>query len=366
VPPADLTHASNRHRLMNVVLHLPNWIGDVVMATPTIRALRQHFGTGATLTGIMRPDIADVLAGTDWLDETIYFDRRSQTVERRARAVVGQLRRLRPDVIVLFPNSLSSGLLAWRSGARRRIGYARNGRSPLLTHRLRHPRSGRSWTPVSAVDAFLELAYAVGCPPQSRQLELATRPEDERTVDQIWDRLDLSRSRQVVIFNTGGAFGAAKDWPGEYFVELAQRTVADHDAAVLVICGPGERDNAARIEKQAAHPRILSMADQDLSLGVAKACVRRSQLMVTTDSGPRQFAAAFRVPVVSLFGPIDPRWSLNDHPGETRLQHAVECGPCGERVCPLGHHQCMRDLTVDRVYHEVAKKLHANLATQAA
>ena len=344
------------------------------MATPTIRALREHYGADARITGVMRTYVGQVLAGTDWLDDEVFYDRRSKDRGRRTRAVIAKVRSLRPDVAISFPNSFSSGLLAWLSGARDRVGYVRNGRRWMLTHRLAHPYRvhgrfplrRREWTPISAVDAFLGLAGAVGCGQPSRQLELATLDEDEQKVDEIWNTLGLSQSRQVVIFNTGGAFGAAKDWPGEYFVELARRTVTRHDASVLVICGPGERVNAAKIEQQAAHPQIKSMADQDLSLGVAKACVRRSQLMVTTDSGPRQFAAAFGVPAVSLFGPIDPGWSLNYHPGETVLLHSVPCGPCGERTCPLEHHRCMRDLTVERVYHEVANKLHANEAAKAA
>lgn len=350
---------------MNVVLVLPNWIGDVVMATPALRALRRHYGPRARITGVMRPYVREVLAGTSWLDETILFDRRSRDRSLRLGAVAAELRGLAPDEAILFPNSISSAWLAWRSGARRRVGYSRNGRGWLLTDRLHHPRAGglfwrskRRWTSVSAVDAFLELAYRVGCHPEERRLELATSAEDERIVDGIWERFGFVESGPVVAINTGGAFGAAKDWPTEYFVELARRIAGD-GGSVLALCGPMERATAARIEQEAEHPRVRSMAEEDLSLGVAKACIRRSQLMVSTDSGPRQFAAAFGVPIVALFGPIDPRWSVNYHPGETQLAHPVDCRPCGERVCPLGHHRCMRDLSVERVYGEVAGKLKA-------
>lgn len=166
--------------------------------------------------------------------------------------------------------------------------------------------------------------------------------------------------------NTGGAFGAAKDWPREHFVGLARRIVTQHDASVLVLCGPSEVENAKKIEKLARHPGIKSMAGQDLSLGVAKACIRRAHLMVTTDSGPRHFAAALGTPAVSLFGPIDPAVSVNYHPQETMLWHKVACRPCGKRVCPLIHHACMRDLTVDRVYGAVNEHLRHIAKSDAA
>ena len=198
-----------------------------------------------------------------------------------------------------------------------------------MSQPLHAPRQGRIFTPVPAIDYFLGLAYAAGCPPESPRTELATLPKDEAIADGVWQALEIERCKDVVVFNTGGAYGSAKHWPTEYYVELARRIVEREDAAVLVICGPGERDNAAEIERSARHPRVKSMAEQDLSLGVAKACVRRSRLMVTTDSGPRQFAPAFGVPVVSLFGPIDPRWSETHFAGETTLIHPVPCGPCG-------------------------------------
>jgi len=84
---------------------------------------------------------------------------------------------------------------------------------------------------------------------------------------------------------------------------------------------------------------------------LTKACVRRAGLMITTDSGPRHFAAAFGVPTVTLFGPTHVAWSETYVPKAVHLQKDVECGPCQQRVCPYEHHKCMRELTVDTVFH---------------
>ncbi|MCA9270631.1 MAG: glycosyltransferase family 9 protein, partial [Planctomycetales bacterium] len=164
----------------------------------------------------------------------------------------------------------------------------------------------------------------------------------------------------------GGAFGAAKRWPDAHFAALARRITANTSASVLVICGPAEREAAAAIVQAADDPRVVSLATEPLSIGLSKACVERASLMVATDSGPRHFAAGFNVPVVSLFGPTDPRWSVTYHAAETMLTHPVDCGPCGKRVCPLEHHRCMRDLSVDRVMEAVTARLAAASKSDAA
>ena len=129
---------------MKVAIFLPNWLGDLVMATPVLRALRRKFGKDARLVGIMRPYLADVLSGTDWLDEQWFFDPRSSERSQRAWAVANRMRRERFDLAILLTNSLRSAMMAWWAGAKQRIGYVRYGRGPLLTGKLYPRRRGRS------------------------------------------------------------------------------------------------------------------------------------------------------------------------------------------------------------------------------
>jgi heptosyltransferase-2 len=240
----------------------------------------------------------------------------------------------------------------------------RSGRGWLLNRRLHPPRTGRRFTPISAVDYYLELARAAGCRPESRKPELFTTFLDEQAADTLWRKFKLE-GQAVVALNSGGAYGAAKHWPVEHFAELARRLAGECDVSVLVLCGPAERGAAADIVRRAACPRVHSLAQERLGIGLSKACVRRSRLLVSTDSGPRHFAAAFGVPAVALFGPTDPRWSINYHPREIHLQHPLDCQPCAKRVCPLLHHRCMRDLSVQRVF-EAAESLLNNVHQQRA
>lgn len=344
---------------MKLAVFLPNWVGDAVMATPALRALRNHFGSEARLLGVMRPHLRDVLAGTLWLDESLDYDPRSREKSQRTFRVVRELRAWRPDMVLLLTNTLRSAAIAYASGAKSRVGYDRSGRGFLLTKRIAPERVGLRFRPVSALDSYLKLAYSVGCAAEPPRMELATTSADERAADLVWAKLGLPNGSRVVVLNNSGAYGAAKLWPAGHFAALARRIVKELDHSVLVLCGPNERDMAREIVHGAASARVVSLADETASLGLSKACVRRARLLVTTDSGPRHFAAAFGTPVISLFGPTHIAWSETHFADAVHLQIPVDCGPCQKRVCPLGHHRCMRDLTVDHVFSAVAQRMPA-------
>lgn len=343
---------------MNIAVLLPNWVGDLAMATPTLRALRQHFPQ-ANISGICRPYLAGVLEGTNWLDELLLWDHRDRWGWSRAIGFWRQVRQRRLDVMVLLRNTLASALAARLSGAKRIVGYARRGRSWLLTDVLQPPRDGAKLKPISAVDYYLQTAYVLGAPAQPRYLELATLPADEAAADCVWRDLDLP-PHEVVILNTGGAFGGSKRWPHEHAAELARRIAAELGHAVLINCGPSERDDACQTADLANHRQVKSLAGyspKELSFGLTKAVLKRARLVVTTDSGPRHLASALGTPTITLFGPIDPAWSVNYEPGAVHLRLPLDCSPCGKKVCPLAHQRCMRDMTADIVFGAVARRL---------
>ena len=313
--------------------------------------------------GVIRPYVRQVLAGTNWLDDYLVYDRHSVV---GVHGLIWQLRERQADAVLLLTNSFSTGMFAWLSGAPLRVGFALHGRRLLLTHPLYAPRSGGRRIPSSAIDHYLEVVGVLGCTTTCKTPELATTDEEEQAADRVWHRFGWEPAQPVALLNTGGAYGAAKAWPAEHFAKLARRLVTEHGLRVLFLCGPAERACVARICHDVRHPDVQSLAQEKLSVGLSKACVRRSRIMVTTDSGPRHFAAAFGVPAVTIFGPTDPRWSHNYAPAAIDLQLDVDCGPCARRVCPWEHHRCMRDLTVDQVAVAAASLLAATRREQAA
>ena len=330
-----------------IALFLPNWVGDVVMATPAIRAVRARF-PDSRLLAVCRSYVAATLHGAPWFDAVIPFDQ-SGPFQNRAASVIRQLRRERIDAAVLFPNSFRTAAIAALGRCQRRVGFDRYGRGVLLTDHLYPVRDTRGiYAPHPTIDDYNRLVLPLGVPDPGHDMVLFTTATDEAAADRVWDDLRLIAHRDIVCLNSSGAFGAAKLWPSEYFAALARDLVDRRGCGVLVLCGPNERQTARDIVRLADHQSVVSLADRPTSLGLPKACIRRCDLLVTTDSGPRHFAAAFGRPVVSLFGPTFIEWTETYYSKGINLQKKVPCGPCQLRACPLDH-RCMRDLSVEEV-----------------
>jgi len=328
-----------------IALFLPNWIGDVVMATPAIRAIREGF-PGANLFAVCKPYVADTLAGAPWFQGVLSWNRRG-TNEETTYSVWKRLRAEQVDAAVLFPNSLRPALLAKLAGCRRIVGFARYFRHLVLTDRLYPVRGPRGeLKPHPALLDYNRLAMELGATDPGVRMELFTTANDEAAAEAVLGELPVGTS--IVTLNAGGAFGSSKHWSTESFAQVARSLIDDRDACVIVLCGPSEREQAAAIARATHRPgKIVSVGacSVPLSIGLTKALVRCSDLLVTTDSGPRHFAAAFDVPVVTLFGPTHIDWTETWFPKALHLQVEVPCGPCQQRVCPLGHHRCMTELT---------------------
>ncbi len=333
-----------------ILVFVPNWVGDVVMATAAMNALRQRYPE-ARIAHLMRPYVGDVLAGAGLADEFIPWP------DGGIGSLLGlaaRLKRERFDLAVLFTNSFRSALLARLARVTQRIGYARDGRGWLLTHRLHAPRAGGTFTPIPALDYYNALAVAADCPAPGDQLILATTPEDEAAIDK---RIGARRAGDapLVVFNPGANYGSAKCWPAEKYAALADRLVRERGARVVASLGPKERAIADRLA--AATGNVEICIDPPLGLGPLKALVRRCDLLVTNDTGPRHFAAAFGVPVVTVFGSSDPAWTDTRFARERNVMLKLDCQPCMKRTCPLVHHNCMNQLEPDLVYDAAAKLL---------
>jgi heptosyltransferase II len=339
---------------MNLAIFLPNWVGDLVMATPTLRSVRRFLGSSARIVGILRPELAALVDGTDWLDDLFLFDPKSRQRELGRLGLISRMRRHRFEMALLLTNSFHSAALAWLGGARQRVGYARDGRSLLLTKSVMAARIGRRFEPCPMVGSYLALAWAVGCPEESPRLELKITQAEVAQAARVWQDLGLRTDGQVVALNSTGGFGAAKVWPAEHCALLARAIVEQFDHDVLVLCGPGERESAREIAARAGSSRVFSLAAQAVNLGLTKGCLARCRLMISTDSGPRHIAAALGKPVVTLLGPTLPEWIENPTVRGPILRAELDCLGCGQRTCPLEHHRCMRDLTPQRVLSEVS------------
>ena len=299
---------------MTIVVFCPNLIGDTVMATPTLRACASGFRS-ARILGVIKPHVSPTLDGAPWLDDRILFDPRSRDPDHGTRAVLKRLRDERPELAVLLPNSFRSALMAWRSGARRRVGYARGGRGFLLTDRLEPARDGSGrFLPTPIVESYLAIARRLGCRVDSVRPELFTTEADEAAADRAWSELGLDGDAPVVCLNTGGR--SVRPRTGRWSTSRAWRIASPtrRGSPCSSSAGRANATRPARSRPGPPTPESSAWPISPSSIGLTKACIRRSALLITTDSGPRHFAAAFRVPVLTLFGPTHIAWTRTYHP----------------------------------------------------
>ncbi|MFQ5423657.1 MAG: lipopolysaccharide heptosyltransferase II [Phycisphaerae bacterium] len=323
-----------------IVIFIPNWVGDVVMATSALRAIRRGYAA-ARIVHVCRPYVRDVLAGSELADEVVSWPARGSMALDRGEGILRRLRRERFDLAVLLTNSFRSALTARLAGAKRRVGYARDKRSWLLTDRLLPKREQGCYVPVPALDYYNALAVYLGCDAVETDLSLAATPSDEAVID---ERLGVKdANRPWVVLNPGANFGLAKCWPPEYYAAVSDALVERYDARVVASAVPKEREIADRLAHAARRP-IEIIVDPPLGLGPLKALIRRADLLITNDTGPRHFAAAFDVPVITVFGSSDPAWTDTRFARERIVRLDLDCQPCMKRVCPLKHHNCMQQL----------------------
>lgn len=349
-----------------IAVFMPNWIGDGVMATPALRALRNHAGRDGRLIGIMQEPIAAVLAGLPWLDEVWLRAGVDAAPEVDWRVFSRRIREARIDLSIHLIDDFASALAARLGGVRERVGHACDLRGWLLTTRLRPPSPGGRRAQVASTSRYLEIVRAAGCATASEATELATTPDEEALADRAWARLRLAPYDRPVVLHSGARSGSAKRWPERHCAALAARVAREMDVPVVILAGPAEQESAARIVAVARHPRVVRLVDPPPSIGLSKATIKRALCLVSTDSGPRHIGGAFGVPVVALFGPTAPAWTDTRHSAEIALSKPLPCSPCGRHACPLGHRACMEELGPDQVFDALVRAVDMRAPTPSA
>ncbi len=328
------------------------------MATPALRAIRERF-SAARVTFLGEANLRDLVDGGDWMDEVVSLPPRDQRRPWHAawREMVRGLRERAFDLAVLLPNSFRSAMTAWQAGAKRRVGFHRDGRGWFLTDRVPcRNRAGRRFTPYPIVHYYADLAEAVGCKRPGDRLELFTTPACDASLAVKLASKGVPADAALVVLSPGAKFGASKCWAPDRFAAAADLLAECHDAVPVVTCGPGEEGIAQSIAGAMRRPGVV-FDEPRLSLGELKSLIRRAKLLLCNDAGPRHLAKAFDVPVVTVFGPTHPEWTDTTSHRERIVRIDVECGPCQQKVCPLGHHQCMTGVSVAMVYEACAAML---------
>lgn len=323
-----------------ILVRFPNWVGDVVMATPALRALRVAH-PAAQIHVEVRPYLRGLVEGLAGVAGVIEDPRK--LTERRRR-----LRAQRFDWAVILPDSVSSALGPFLARIPLRIGAARDiARRLLLTHPLPYPAVDGRRVPVSMIDRYLRVTRALGCPDAGDALEVPVGDDARAAVSAQLARVGIDPHAPLQVAIPGASFGASKLWPPEHYAVACDRL---HDARgfhTVLAPGPGEIAIAHAVVQHMRTP-VRVIEDPGTTLPELAALVERARLVITNDTGPRHIAVALGVPTVVVMGPTDPRHTHHLLERQRVLREDVECSPCGLKVCPIDH-RCMTRLLPERV-----------------
>jgi heptosyltransferase-2 len=250
------------------------------------------------------------------------------------------------------------------------VGYERDGRGFLLTDKLLPQKEKGKYIPSPILKYYLGLAHYLGSQARDISMKLFVTEIDRRDAKAVLERAGLdpeidrpasTGKPPLILLNPGAQFGAAKCWLPEYFASLADRMVEELGATILISGAPRERRIVEAIMRSMKHAPV-DLLSKGSTLGSLKEIVRRCDLMITNDTGPRHIAAAFDVPVVTIFGPTHPEWTEIYFPKEQKVAVKVFCGPCQKKICPLDH-RCMTRISPAMVF-EAATGLLAGRTPQ--
>jgi heptosyltransferase-2 len=339
-----------------IMVRTPNWIGDGVMSLPALEALRARYPS-AQIVPVTIPWVSELFLGHPTLSRPIVYD--PQGAHQGAQGFWKLVRALRAekfDAAVLFQNAFRAAWTVWWADIPVRVGYARDGRSRLLTAAIEVP-------PAAAYGHhayyYVELLFRAGLiekPEPVEEVRLALLKAETAWARQYIESLGLHGPRFLVGVHPGAAFGPAKRWLPERFAELADRLVGSLNADVLIFGSPAEKPLAEAIAQAMDHtPTIIAGRT---TLRQLMALLAQCRLVVTNDSGPMHLAAALGLPVVAVFGSTNERTTGPLGPRAHVVKQPVECSPCGLRACPIDF-RCMTGVSVDSVHRaalEVVKQ----------
>ncbi|HAN48636.1 MAG TPA: hypothetical protein DCQ20_07130 [Nitrospira sp.] len=327
------------------------------MCEPALSQVRTLFPQ-AEITLLVKPGIADLLAQHPEVNRTLVYDDRG-----RHAGLVGKwtlaavLRRHRFDLAILFQNAFEAALISFLAGIPRRFGYATDGRTLLLTDPVTvPPRTAQR----HQVEYYWDLLKPLGGHGPAPAPRLFVTPDESALIAGRLADAGIGPSDPVIGVNPGSTYGHAKRWLPDRYAEVVNRAVTDVQGR------SGARVGVAILGAKGEEPLGKAIADQIKTRTVVcsgqttvrelMALVKRCQLFLTNDTGPMHVAAAFKVPLVAVFGPTD--WQTTSPFGVDAqlVRQPVSCAPCLLRECPIDH-RCMTGVTVEQVYDAVVQHL---------
>jgi heptosyltransferase II len=338
-------------QVSNILIRVPNWLGDSMMASPVISAVRKAFPQ-STITILSKPNMAPFWRGFSEVREVLVIEKGLGTIR-----TIREIKKRKFDVALTLPTSFSSAFLLFAADIPVRVGWGGEGRELFLTKVIPAPAPRQK----HLVWEYLELVrQGLGRPLVQKTVQLAF-PIDSKTkkeAQQLLKSLKVNAKLGLVALGPGATYGPAKRWPLGYWKELISQLLAKGKATLLVLGGPEEKEYLEELWKDlpVKHaPRLVSLVGKTSPQTLA-AVLDQCKLLITNDTGPMHVAAAVGTPTVAIFGSTSPTWTRPFGLGHEVIYKAVECSPCYQKTCPIGY-ICLNRITVDEVLKAAQKQL---------
>lgn len=332
---------------MNIIVRMPNWIGDLVMATPVLADLRKKF-PDASITAMCRKPLCDLLKTDGNINELFCFAKPGNQFLHREehRNIVDKIAAGKFDVGILLTNSFSSAWWFWQGKVKRRIGFAKHYRSVLLNDALDMPDKGQE----HEVITYKRLLEPLGIPLSETAPKLFVTDEEAKLSRVLLAQRGYKPGTKLLGINVGASYGSAKCWPVDRFRSLALRLLEDPGVTLLFF---GDTSTSALVKEIVAGlpERAIDLAGVT-SLRELACLIKDCDLLVTNDSGPMHIAAAFGTPLVALFGSTEPLATGPYGQSDAVIHKRPSCSPCYKRVCPIDF-RCMKEISVDEVVEKI-------------
>ncbi len=331
--------------MQKILIVAPSWVGDCMLMQPMLMRLKQRHPS-CQIDVLAPPWTAGLLHAMPEVSRVITNPFPHGALQLSARYRLGkQLRAAQYNQAVVLPNSLKSALVPFFARIAIRTGFVGESRYGLLNDAR---KLDKTKLPLM-VERFAQLAeMADGEIP--RPLLNPKLNVSEAQLSESLNKLNLTPNQPVAVFCPGAEYGPAKRWPVEYFAELAQRLHSE-GYAVWLIGSNKDREQAEQIVALSNTECLNLCGHTDLSDAIALLSI--AQLVVSNDSGLMHLAAALDRPMVALFGSSSPQFTPPLSSKAQVIQHNIECSPCFKRECPLGHFNCMMQLTPDLVWKKI-------------
>jgi len=342
---------------VKILIRATNWVGDAIMALPALRVVRKRF-SDAGITIVARPYIADIYRDQEICNQLVSYDSKDVHAGFSGRErLAAELRAQQFDAALLLQNAFDAAWLAWRAKIPERIGYARDGRSFLLTKPVPLPRRGE--IPPHEKFYYLELLHRVGwlnSVPDDTFIGLHISEEKRRSADEFLCKSGARQGALRIAIGAGASYGSAKCWPPPRFAEVANRLQSEADADVILFGTSAEAGASTAICAEIRRTPI-DLTGKTTVADLA-ALLSQCHLFIGNDSGAMHVAAAVGLPIVAVFGPTDPYGTSPVTPRCSIVQQKPYCSPCFLRRCPTDH-RCMTAITADMVEAAARPWLHS-------